>query len=65
MPPTGLMMIAWQVLPGAFLYLIVFWKYCVEPSEKLLFAEKLLKWRRRPVQPIPEKAVPPAGPPGG
>ena len=46
LPPTGLMAIALEALPGAALYLALFWWLFVEPSEKRLLADRLLKWRR-------------------
>lgn len=44
-PPQGLFQTVLVAVPGAILYLLVFWLFFVEPSEKQLLLEKLMPSR--------------------
>ena len=46
LPPAGLLSVAVLIVPGALVYLALFWSFSVERSEKDLLISKLL--RRRP-----------------
>ncbi|SPF56418.1 membrane hypothetical protein [Candidatus Sulfopaludibacter sp. SbA4] len=52
LPPTGLLSIGALVLPGALLYLLLFWFFSIERSEKDLLVSKLLR-RFRPLRVAP------------
>lgn len=51
-PPHGWGQLVLATLPGVALYGLAFWSFSVEPAEKQLVAERLLRWRR--VRPRPE-----------
>ena len=44
-PPTGLLSILILSIPGALLYLVLFWFFSIEPSEKELLISKIFKHR--------------------
>jgi len=48
-PPGGLLAVGILIIPGALLYVLLFWFFCIERSEKDLLVSKLLG-RLRPIR---------------
>lgn len=47
-PPTSLLAVALEAIPGALVLVVSFWVTGMEPSEKQLIREKLLRFRKTP-----------------
>jgi hypothetical protein len=44
--PTDLVAVGLHALPGAALYGMLFWWFCVEPHEKQSLTRRLARWRQ-------------------